>query len=108
MSDEVRRIDARQLKAQLRDGGEIALLDAREEAVFGRRHLLMASCVPLSQLELLVDDLVPRRGARVVWCDDGEGLAVRAAQRMVGVWLPGRRGPGWRYRRLGSRRLPRL
>ena len=82
MSDEVGRIDARQLKAQLRDGGEIALLDAREEAVFGRRHLLMASCVPLSQLELLVDDLVPRRGARVVWCDDGEGLAVHAAQRM--------------------------
>jgi rhodanese-related sulfurtransferase len=42
----------------------------------------MASCVPLSRLELLVDDLVPRRGARVVWCDDGEGLAARAAGRM--------------------------
>ena len=42
----------------------------------------MASCAPLSRLELLVDDLVPRRGARVVWCDDGEGLAVRAAERM--------------------------
>src|SRR3982751_3511404 len=42
----------------------------------------MASCIPLSRLELMVDDLVPRRGARVVWCDDGEGLAIRAAQRM--------------------------
>src|SRR5215470_6963021 len=42
----------------------------------------MASCVPLSRLELLVDDLVPRRGARVIWCDDGEGLAARAAERM--------------------------
>jgi rhodanese-related sulfurtransferase len=82
VSDEIKHLSARQLKEQLHDGGEIALLDAREEAVFGRRHLLMASCVPLSQLELLVDDLVPRRGARVVWCDDGEGLAVRAAQRM--------------------------
>ena len=82
MNDEIVRIDARELKARLRDGGEIALLDAREEGVFGRRHLLIASCVPLSQLELVVDDLVPRRGARVVWCDDGEGLAVRAAQRM--------------------------
>jgi rhodanese-related sulfurtransferase len=82
MIDEVRHVNARQLKARLHDGGEIALLDAREEAVFGRRHLLMASCVPLSQLELLIDDLVPRGGARVVWCDDGEGLAVRAAQRM--------------------------
>src|ERR1700689_1392844 len=77
-----KRIDARALKAQLHDGGELALLDAREELPFGRRHLLMASCVPLSRLELLVDDLVPRRGARVVWCDDGEGLAARAAERM--------------------------
>ena len=82
MSDEIRRVNASELKAQLHDGGEIALLDAREEAVFGRRHLLMASCLPLSQLELLVDDLVPRHGARVVWCDDGEGLALRAAQKM--------------------------
>jgi len=70
MDNEIGRVNARQLKDRLHDGGEIALLDAREEAVFGRRHLLMASCVPLSQLELLVDDLVPRRGARVVWCDD--------------------------------------
>jgi rhodanese-related sulfurtransferase len=83
VSDRIKRVDARQLNTQLHDDGEIALLDAREEAVFGRRHLLMASCVPLSQLELLVDDLVPRRGARVVWCDDGEGLAGRAAQKMI-------------------------
>src|ERR1700733_13007778 len=78
----VKRIDARALKAQLHDGGELALLDAREEQPFGKRHLLMASCVPLSRLELLIDDLVPRRGARVSWCDDGEGLAARAAERM--------------------------
>jgi rhodanese-related sulfurtransferase len=82
MADGVKRIDARTLKAYLHDGGEIALLDAREELPFGRRHLLLASCVPLSRLELLVDDLVPRRGARVVWCDDGEGLGLRAAARM--------------------------
>src|SRR5580704_9282627 len=78
----VRYIDARTLKAWLHDGGELALLDAREELPFGRRHLLMASSVPLSRLELMVDDLVPRRGARVAWCDDGEGLAVLAAERM--------------------------
>src|ERR1700742_5261712 len=93
--NKIKRIDARALKAQLHDGGELALLDAREEQPFGRRHLLMASCVPLSRLELLVDDLVPRRGARVVWCDDGEGLAARAAERMSALgyqdvaWLDG-------------------
>ena len=82
MSDRTKHIDPRGLKAQLHDGGEIALLDAREELPFSRRHLLLASCVPLARLELLVDDLVPRRRARVVWCDDGEGLAERAALRM--------------------------
>jgi rhodanese-related sulfurtransferase len=82
LSDATRCIDARGLKAQLHDGGEIALLDAREEGPFSRRHLLLASCVPLSRLEVLADDLVPRRTARVVWCDDGEGLAERAARRM--------------------------
>ncbi|THD60340.1 MAG: thiosulfate sulfurtransferase [Bradyrhizobium sp.] len=80
--NKTKRIDARALKGQLHDGGELALLDAREELPFGSRHLLMASCVPLSRLELLVDDLVPRRSARMVWCDDGEGLAARAAERM--------------------------
>src|SRR5262249_8124511 len=82
MADNIRHVDAGQLKAQLHDGGEIALLDAREEGVFHARHLLLASCVPLGRLELLIDDLVPRRGVRVVWCDDGDGSALRAAQRM--------------------------
>ena len=92
---EIKRIDARALKAQLHDGGELALLDAREEWPFGKRHVLMASCIPLSRLELMVDDLVPRRGTRVVWCDDGEGLAARAAERMSALgyddvaWLDG-------------------
>jgi rhodanese-related sulfurtransferase len=93
--NKIKRVGARALKAQLHDAGELALLDAREELRFGRRHLLMASCIPLSRLELLVDDLVPRRGARVVWCDDGEGLAARAAERMSALgyqdvaWLDG-------------------
>src|SRR5215470_11626818 len=82
MTGEVKRLSAAELKRQLHDGGEIALLDAREEGIFHARHLLLASCVPLGRLELLIDDLVPRRGARVVWCDDGDGSALRAAHRM--------------------------
>ena len=84
MVDNIRHVDAHQLKAQLHDGGEIAPLDAREEGIFHARHLLLASCVPLSRLELVIDDLVPRRGARVVWCDDGDGSALRAARRIIG------------------------
>jgi rhodanese-related sulfurtransferase len=83
MADSIRTIDAAGLKTALHDHREIALLDAREEVPFDARHLLMAACIPLSRLELLVDACVPRRSTRVVWCDDGEGLAQRAARRMA-------------------------
>ena len=85
MTGVFRTLDPAGLKSALHDGGEIALLDAREEVTFEARHLLMAACVPLSRLELLVDACVPRRSTRVVWCDAGEGLAQRAAARMVSL-----------------------
>ena len=83
MSSSIKRIDVRALKAALHDGLEIALLDAREELTFGERHILMAACMPLGRIEVLADDMVPRRQTRVVWCDDGGGLGERAAQRMA-------------------------
>ena len=85
MAVPVEMIDPAGLKSSLHDGGEIALLDAREEVPFEARHVLMAACVPLSRLEMLVDACVPRRSTRVVWCDDGEGLAQRAAARMASL-----------------------
>ena len=81
MSQTIKSIDAAGLKAALHDGGEIALLDAREEVPFDARHLLMAACLPLGRIEVMIGDLVPRRDARIVWCDDGEGLADLAAAR---------------------------
>src|SRR5690348_16617509 len=73
--------------AELRDryhsGGEIAIVDAREEGSFHEWHLLMASCLPLSRLELLAPGLLPRRSAPIVVCDAGEGLAERAAGRLI-------------------------
>ncbi len=86
MASSIRRIDAKALKSYLHDGGEVALLDAREEVPFDARHILMASCVPLSRLEAIVDALIPRRDVRVVWCDAGEEhLGERAARRMAGL-----------------------
>src|SRR3979411_963282 len=85
MSGSIKRIDARALKAGLHDGLEIALLDAREESTFGERHILLAACMPLGRIEVLADDMVPRRQTRVVWCDDGGGLGERAAQRMAAL-----------------------
>jgi rhodanese-related sulfurtransferase len=83
MSGSIKRIDARALKAALHDGHEITLLDAREESTFGERHILLAACMPLGRIEVLADDMVPRRQTRVVWCDDGGDLGERAAQRMA-------------------------
>ena len=71
------------LKEMLVDGEELALLDVREEGVYSQAHLLFACSVPLSQLELLIADLVPRRSARTVLCDAGDGLAQRAAEKLA-------------------------
>ena len=72
------------VRAMLRDGDEIALLDVREEGVFSEEgHPFFANSVPLSRLELMIRDLVPRRGTRIVVLDGGdEGLAERAAAKL--------------------------
>ncbi len=63
----------------LGDGGELALIDVREELIFSQNHLLLARSVPLSRLELKFAQLVPRRATRIVLCDDADGRAGRAA-----------------------------
>ncbi|MBV9154491.1 MAG: thiosulfate sulfurtransferase [Alphaproteobacteria bacterium] len=76
-----RMLSPQDVRAMLRDGGEMALLDVREEGVFSDRgHPFFANSVPLSRLELLIRDRVPRVGTRVVAYDGGdEELAERAA-----------------------------
>lgn len=65
-------------------GGELAILDAREEGEFGASHLFWAVPCPLSRMELRVPGLLPGKAARVVCVDDGRGLA----ERLAG-WLEG-------------------
>jgi len=60
------------------DGGELALVDVREELIFSQHHLLLARSIPLSRFELKFAQLVPRRSTRIVLCDDGDGAAGRA------------------------------
>lgn len=90
-----RTVTPAELKAMLRDGQELALLDVRENGRFGDGHLLFACSVPFSRLEMRIADLVPRRSARVVLCDEGTAgngpraaaetpLAERAAERLRG------------------------
>jgi rhodanese-related sulfurtransferase len=67
------------LRGILADGGELALIDVREELIYSQGHLLLARSAPLSRLELKFAQLVPRRTTRIVLCDGNDGLAQRAA-----------------------------
>jgi rhodanese-related sulfurtransferase/predicted metal-dependent enzyme (double-stranded beta helix superfamily) len=72
-----------ELKAAIRDGGELAILDVRDEGRFADKHLLFAANAPLSRLELVIDRLVPRRTTRIVLTDEGEALVHDAAKKLA-------------------------
>ena len=79
-----KRIPAERLRERLVDGSELALLDVREQGVHYQGHPFYACSLPLSRLELMVEDLVPRRAAPIVLLDgNDEGLADRAAERLT-------------------------
>jgi len=70
----------------LHDGTEFALLDVREPGQFGESHMLFATPLPYSRLELNVGALVPRKAAAIVLTDDGKlRVAERAAARMKAI-----------------------
>lgn len=72
-----------QLRERLLERGELALLDVREQGVHYQGHPFFACSLPLSKLELMAFDLVPRRSAPLVLLDGGtEGLAERAAEKL--------------------------
>lgn len=78
-----RTITAARLQALLVAGEELALLDVREQGVHYQGHPFFACCLPLSRLELMAGDLVPRRTVPVILLDGGgEGLAERAAAKL--------------------------
>ncbi len=81
-----RSIDPRTLYDMLRDGKELALIDVREQGEFSKSHLLLASCIPLSRLELLITQRVPRLDTRIVLIDNGlaapNDLSPVAAERL--------------------------
>ncbi len=82
----IARVNARDLKNMLHDGGEVALLDVREAGQFGESHLLFAAALPYSRLELEAPRLVPRRSVRIVLCDDsGHDVAELAARRLEAI-----------------------
>src|SRR6516164_2090237 len=70
------------LKHAFADGCEIAVLDVREQGEFADGHLFLAVPAPYSRFEAELLRLVPRKGTRIVLCDEGtSGRAQRARQR---------------------------
>jgi rhodanese-related sulfurtransferase len=71
------------LRERLLAGGEFALLDVREQGVHTHGHPFFACSLPLSRLELMAQDLLPRKSAPLVLLDGAEeGLARRAAAKL--------------------------
>ncbi|HEY1291267.1 MAG TPA: rhodanese-like domain-containing protein, partial [Burkholderiales bacterium] len=74
------------VRVALGASAEFALLDVREQGVHYRGHPFFACSAPLSRLELMIRDLVPRAGAPVVVLDSGEeGLAEKATERLAAM-----------------------
>ncbi len=77
------KISATDLLDTLRNlNGELALSDVREEGVYARGHILLASSLPLGRLELAAPKLVPRRSTPIIVCDDDDGLSQTAQSRL--------------------------
>jgi rhodanese-related sulfurtransferase len=80
-------ISARHVSERLAGTDELALLDVREQGVHYRGHPFFAVSAPLSRLELMIADLVPRRSVPIVVLDSGEegndsGLAEKAQKKL--------------------------
>jgi rhodanese-related sulfurtransferase len=81
-----RAISPAALRELLLANTEFALLDVREQGVHYQGHPFFACALPLSRLEMMVGDLVPRRSAPLALFDGGgEGLAERAAEKLAGL-----------------------
>ena len=76
-------ISAKRVSERLAGTAELALLDVREQGVHYRGHPFFACSAPLSRLELMIGDLVPRKTVPIVVLDGGnEGLAEKSATRL--------------------------
>ena len=73
------------LREKIIEGGELAILDAREEGEFGSRHLFWAVPCPLSRREVTARALLPRLTVPIVCVDGGGGEAQQLAAWLRGI-----------------------
>jgi rhodanese-related sulfurtransferase len=84
----MKRIDAHTLRGWITDGGELALLDAREDGEFGQSHLFWATPCGLARKEIRARPLLPRLSVRICCVDDGRGLAEQLATWLESIGCP--------------------
>ncbi len=82
-----REISAADLKALILARTEHAILDVREQGIYFDSHLLWATNLPLSRMELEADALLPRRTVPIIVYDSGpqgsEYAARKAYERLL-------------------------
>jgi rhodanese-related sulfurtransferase len=78
-------ISAKRVSERLAGNAELALLDVREQGVHYRGHPFYAVSCPLSRLELMAGDLVPRKDVPIILVDGNEGLSEKSKPRLEGL-----------------------
>lgn len=71
-------VSAARLREMLGDGVELALIDVREQGLFGREHLFRAVNIPAGCLPLRLPRLVPNADVRMVLVDEDGEMSARA------------------------------
>ncbi|MGJ8572016.1 MAG: rhodanese-like domain-containing protein [Hoeflea sp.] len=79
----MKSIPVQQARALVHGGNEIAFLDIREAGQFVEGHPLFAIPLPYSMLEHRIGVLVPRLTCPILLIDNGDGVALRALQRLA-------------------------
>jgi len=82
-------ISPAQLRREVLDADEIAVVDVREGERYATGHISVAVELPFSEIELRAGRLLPRRTIRIVVTDDdGLSLAPAAATRLRALGYP--------------------
>ncbi|MDG1859646.1 MAG: rhodanese-like domain-containing protein, partial [Emcibacteraceae bacterium] len=76
---------AREVKELLSGKGEVAFIDIRETAEYGRGHPFFVSHVPYSILEARIALYVPCKSTTLILIDGGNGVSEKAAKHLEGL-----------------------
>ena len=74
------------LKNLLNSLKEMSLIDLREEAEFGKEHILLATSLPFTQLELRIDGLVPNKQTQIILMDQCDEAIPQLAKKLLNKW----------------------